>query len=275
MDEVVEFRRVIDPQVIEDVVARFDVVPDAQQVLRFQDTVVVDLSRGDSEPVLLEVRVIALVDRGVADDREQAEDDRGQDVHEALEGMGEGRAVVRRGDGGDGGDHVAVAAFEEGRQGAVLRGLPLGFGAVREEFREHAHGGAAEAVAEQVDLFDAAVRHGLAPVGDEALLIGAAVAGVLVFLGMRDAVVDAGAGDLGVEVARAVPGAVRGTDLRRVCLDAGLAELFDQIAADHAPVGQLVHAVLFAPAHHAADPDEGVFVFVRHNDILPFRILFG
>ena len=115
VDEVVDLGGDIDPQVVEHVVARFDDVADAQELLRAQDVLVVRLSGRDRQMVLLHVVVIELVGRRVAEDREHAEDTGGQDFHHRLERVDERGAVMGRRDGRDGGDHVAVAALEQGR----------------------------------------------------------------------------------------------------------------------------------------------------------------
>ena len=84
-------------------------------------------------------------------------------------------------------------------------------------------------------------------------------------MGKKKIIAETGAGQHGVKVAGSVPCAVGGADLRRIRLDVGLAQLAAQVAGDHAPVGPaFVHDILFAPAQHAADEDEGILVLVAH-----------
>ena len=72
VDEVVELGGLIDPQVVEDMVARLDDVADAEQLPRVQDVFPVRLAGRDRQVVLFHVVVVELVGRGVAEDREHA-----------------------------------------------------------------------------------------------------------------------------------------------------------------------------------------------------------
>ena len=105
-----------------------------------------------------------------------------------------------------------MASFKQRRElaGGCCRAL---FGrAVAQEFHEHAHGRAAEGMAEQMD---APLR---GPVRQHGFREGLAKAVVAFFFRMGNAVVDRGAGQVRVQFARAVPGGAerrhrRGVDL--------------------------------------------------------------
>ena len=108
---------------------------------------------------------------------------------------------MRRGDGNQRVYPTRLAAGEQ-RRGRLARGLGrLHFlrAAVREQLHEQPRRRAAEAVAHEVD---GPVR---APVGHERGRIRRAEARVAEALRVRDAVVGGAAGELGVELARAVP----------------------------------------------------------------------
>ena len=108
---------------------------------------------------------------------------------------------MRCGDLGHGVHPAALAACEQRtRRGAGGLGRRDFLGAaVGHQLEELARGRTAEAVTDEVDGVLCA------PAGKERLVIGDAVARVVVRCSVRRAVVDRRAGQLGIELARAVP----------------------------------------------------------------------
>ena len=255
-DAVVDLERLVDRQVEKGVVVVRHEVGAEHALQRLKHGLVRILV--DAE--LLKLEVIEILDLR---DAEALGERLGQircHVHDRAVGLDEGRAVVRRGDLGHGVHPAALAAGEQrARRGAggLGRGNFLG-AAVGHQLEELARGRAAEAVADEVD---GAL---CAPAGEERLVIGDAVARVVVRRSVRRAVVDRRAGQLGIELARAVPCAGDRADGGRVRLIAERVEVACQAAGGHAPVGQHgVDAGALAPAHQAVHKHDRVVLAVR------------
>lgn len=87
------------------------------------------------------------------------------------------------------------------------------------------------------------------------------------------AVVGECAGQLGIELARPVPRAVRSGDRGAVALESSCVEILHQVAAEYAPIGHRgVVPIVTAPAGKSVDEDVGVFrvellfvnLYIRH-----------
>ena len=216
-DAVVDLERSVDRQVEKSVVVVRHEVGAEHALQRLEHGLVRILV--DAE--LLELEVIEILDLR---DAEALGERLGQiccRVHDRAVGLDEGRAVVGRGDLGHGVHPAALAAGEQRTRrsaGGLGRGNFLG-AAVGHQLEELARGRAAEAVADEVD---GALR---APAGKERPIIGDAVARVVVRRSVRRAVIDRRAGQLGIELARAVPCAGDRADGGRVRLIAELVRL--------------------------------------------------
>ena len=178
----------------------------------------------------------------------------------AATSVDEGRAVVRRCDLGHGVHPAALAAGEQRAwcgAGGLGRCDFLG-AAVCHQLEKQACRRAAEAVADEVD---GALR---APAVKERPVVSDAVARVVVRCAVRRAVVDCRAGQLRVELTRAVPCARDRADGGRIRLVAEGVEICRQAAGRHTPVGQ--HAVetgALAPAHQAVHEHDRVAFAAR------------
>ena len=182
-------------------------------------------------------------------------------VFRFLDGIQEGDAVVGARERGAGGDPVFVAAFEQAGEFTGGSDRAFFFTAGCHHVDEAADGGAAVAVAHDVDLLQFALGIEFAPVRDNAL-VGAAVTVVAVLLGMGFTVVDRAADDLRVHFAAAVPHAGEAGDgrdvelfviLRGIVLDADVvvpAEVRDE----------LVHEFVVAKPREAVEDHDGVVV---------------
>ena len=193
---------------------------------------------------LLELEVIKILDLRDAEALGERLSQIRCHVHDRAVGLDEGRAVVRCGDLGHGVHPAARRDF-------------LG-AAVGHQLEELARGRAAEAVTDEVDGVLCA------PAGEERLVIGDAVARVVVRCSVRRAVVDRRAGQLRVELTRAVPCARDRADGGRIRLVAEGVEICRQAAGRHAPVGQ--HAVetgALAPAHQTVHEHDRVAFAAR------------
>ena len=153
--------------------------------------------------------------------------------------------VVRRGDG-DQRVHPACLAAGEQRRGRLARGLGrlhLLRAAVREQLRQQPRRRAAEAVAHEVD---GPVR---APIGHERVRVRRAEARVAEALRVRNAVVGSAAGELGIELARAVPRTRDDAHRGGAAVIPTGVEITQHIARREPPVGHgAVERVARAPA---------------------------
>ena len=180
------------------------------------------------------------------------------DIVERLVVHGERGTVERRGQAGDRIDPVGFAAFEKVGQTAVGRGGLFFLVAIGENRRKQRAGRAAEAVADQVDLVGAVPLTQQAAAG-----VVLAVARMAEPFAVGFAVIDPGAGELGIQFACAVPRGADRVDRRGIGDKAGAVDLFHKIARKHAPIGQLVGAlVILAPAEKAVDKNERIVCFV-------------
>ena len=255
-DAVVDLERSVDRQVEKSVVVVRHEVGAEHALQRLEHGLVRILV--DAE--LLELEVIEILDLR---DAEALGERLGQiccRVHDRAVGLDEGRAVVGRGDLGHGVHPAALAAGEQRTRrsaGGLGRGNFLG-AAVGHQLEELARGRAAEAVTDEVDGVLCA------PAGEERLVIGDAVARVVVRRSVRRAVIDRRAGQLGIELARAVPCAGDRADGGRVRLIAERVEVACQAAGGHAPVGQHgVDAGALPPAHQAVHEHDRVVLAAR------------
>ena len=206
----------------------------------------------------------------VAEQRGALQDDLLNDVHGlVVEALVEDGAVIDTGQGDRGVDEVGHAAFEERRQIVGIGAVDLFLPAVVHEVDKGFDRGAAEGVAVEVDLL---VRFGLAEVF-ESTGIGAAEPFVVVLLAVDFAVVDTGAGELGIQFTGAVPGGALGVDGGGIAVEAHVVQGEERVAVEHAPVGQaFVLVIVAAPAGEAVAEDPGVVglpaVRVRCRDVL-------
>ncbi len=153
-----------------------------------------------------------------------------------------------------------MASLKQWRQLAGGCGCALFGRAVAQEFHEHAHGRAAEGMAEQMD---APLR---GPVRQHGFRERLAKAVVAFFFRMGNAVVDRGTGQVRVQFARAVPGGAERRHRRGVDLIALLPHAPRVVAGHHAPVREaLVKLLVLSPAHHAVDEDVRM-LFGRHKN---------
>ena len=183
-------------------------------------------------------------------------------VHEVCDYIGgnvaffnEGRAVVGCGHRRERIHPVAPAALKEWRDLCscrLCRRDLLGC-AVCKYLKEHADSRAAEAVTDEVYFFIGA------PAIKQRLIIGDAVAVMILFAGVDDAVVDPCAGKLGVKLTGSVPCAGKRSDLRGVAFKALFVQVLHQVAGRHAPVrDDRVKIRSCAPAHKSVDENEWV-----------------
>ena len=149
---------------------------------------------------------------------------------------------------------VALAAGEQSGNIAFIRYGAFRFAAFVHQPYQHQHGGAAEGMAQNIDLILSA------PAADQRSAgIIRAVARVMAALRVLFAVVGFRAGELGVELAGAVPCAGGGGYARPVRVNAAGAQIGHQVAAEHAPVGKrLVIDIVFAPAGKPVHENVGV-----------------
>ena len=250
LDVVVEFQRAVDRQVTEDVVVVRQEVRVQHAVERFEHGLAVLAVEAE----LLELEVIHALE--VRDAQQLCHRGRGlgRKLRHAAAALEESRAVVRGGQRRQGIDPVCLAALEKGgdlRAGGLGRGL-LRSRAVGEDVEEQADRSTAEAVADEVDLL------ARAPAGKQRPIIRHAVARVAVFGGVRRAVVHGRAGELGVELARAIPRARERTDGGGIALIPLARHVRHQVGRQ-TPVGDGgIDLVALAPAHQAVDIDRRV-----------------
>ena len=180
-------------------------------------------------------------------------------VGEARKSVAVGRTVVGARQGGDGIDVGCFSAGEESTwlgTGFLCR-CDLIRTAVGHHVREQADGGGAEAVAHKVELV------GAVPVEarNEGLLrVVPSVPLMAVLLRVQDAVVHTGAGQLGIQLAGAVPTAGERPDRGLVELAVAIClEIFHLTAAgESVVVNGAGKALIASPAHHAVDKDGGI-----------------
>ncbi len=245
LNVVVELQRAVDRQVAEHVVV-------VRQEVRVQHTVERlehSLAVLAVEAELLELEVIHALEIRDAEQLCHGGRDLGGELRHVAAALEEGRAVVRGRQRRQGVDPVGLATLEERgdlRAVGLGRGLLLR-GAVGQNIQEQADRRTAEAVADEVDLF---VR---APAFKQRLVIRRAVARVAVFGSVSCAVVHGRAGELGIELARAVPRARKRADGGGVALIALARQVRHQVACQAPVRGHGVDLVVFAPAHQAVD----------------------
>ena len=173
-------------------------------------------------------------------------------------GAGKRRAAV---------DPFHFATLEQVGEVVGIGPLTFDLRAFRQQMDECTDGGAAEAVADEVDLLDLAVLIEFAPVRDIAG-IGLAEPFVAVALGMDFAVVDAAALDEHIEFTGSVPHAGEHTDRRSVRDVAGIEQRCLGAAVPHAEQrADVIDAVVIAPAEVAVDQHERIVVGLSHNKI--------
>ena len=250
LDIVVELQRAVDRQVAEDIVV-------VRQEVRVQHAVE-RLEHGLTvltiEAELFELEIIHALE--VRDAQQLCHRGRGlgRKLCHVVAALEEGRAVVRGSQRRQGIDPVGLSALEEGgdlRAGGLGRSLLL-CRAVGQNIQEQTDRCAAEAVADKVDLL------ARAPALEQRLVICRAVARVAIFGGVRRAVVHGRAGELGVELARAVPRARERADGGGVALITLARHIRHQVGRQ-TPVGDGgIDLVVFAPAHQAVDIDRRV-----------------
>ena len=252
---VVELQRAVDRQVAEHVVV-------VRQEVRVQHTVE-RLEHGLAvlavEAELLKLEVIHALEVRDAEQLCHGGRGLGGELRHVAAALKEGRAVVRGSQRRQGIDPVGLAALEERGDlcaGGLGRGLLLR-GAVGQNIEEQTDRCAAEAVADEVDLF---VR---APAFKQRLVIRHAVARVAVLGGVGGAVVHGRAGELGIELARAVPRTRERADGGGVALIALARQVRHQIARQAPIRGHGVDLVVFAPAHQAVDVNGRVALGAR------------
>ena len=271
LEEFVEFLRALQREVVVDVVAgapQFAHAADAEHVERVRFAVAV----GRQLP-LHELHVVEFPERGVAEDgTEPVEGERCQHRTLDADGVDDNGALMRPRDGRDGLQQIAVAAFEQRRQFTDRRGCPLLFGAERQQMREHADRGAAEAVAEDVEALDAAVVGRFAPVRELGFGIDLAEPLVAVLLRMRHTVVDLCAGDGRVDFTGAVPGRAEAAETQSMRFISFFGEGFREAPDGAAEIGQqVIDLLILAEAEHAGTERVSIFAdsVVRHRH-LPF-----
>ena len=228
-DALVDFERFVDCQVEKRVVVVRQKVGFEHAVERLGKGLVV--VPADAE--LVELEVVHALERRQAQRLGGGRGQVGGELGKVAVGFNERRAVVRRGDGGQRVDPVALAAEEERARlhtGGLRRGDFLR-AAVGEDLEEQARRRAAEAVADEVH---GALR---APAVEQRRLIVDAVALVAEVLRVLDAVVRARADELRVQLACAVPRARERADGGGVGLIALRGQIIRQAAGGHAPVG--------------------------------------
>ena len=218
-----------------------------------------------------QLHVVDLAERGVAHDVRKADErDDLQGRDQDADGVDDGGAVERAGDGGDGLQPVAFAACKQRGQIVRVGDRALFFRAVSHQVGQHTDRGAAEGMAEEVDALDLAVIRDLAPVRERGLFIGLAVTGMAVFLRMGNAVVDTRAGQGRVNFTGAVPGAADAAETRGNGLVALFSQPFRDAAGKAAPVRhKLVDEFILTEAEHAVAEHEcfaaDLILFLGHS----------
>ena len=220
---------------------------------------------------VLQLEVIDALEGGGAQGLGQELGDVRHHVGEVAVGLDEGGAVAGGGQGGERVEPVGLAAGEQRRDGTFLRmgghvGLLLSIADLQEGGQLTA-GCAAEAVAHQIDGVLGV------PGALEQLVVFAA--GVIpsepvmaVLRRVGSAVVGSGAGELGVELAGAVPGAGAGAHRGSVGLHALIQQIVDHVGGGHAPIGDVgVELVIGAPAQQTVDQHHGVLGHVQGRGI--------
>ena len=251
LDALVDLERLVDRQVEERVVVVRQEVGSQHAVERLREGLVVVLA--DAE--LVELEVVHALERRQAQRLGGGRGQVGGELGKVAVGLNERCAVVRRGDGGQRVDPVALAAEEERARlhtGGLGRGDFLR-AAVGENLEEQARRRAAEAVADEVH---GALR---APAVEQRRLIVDAVALVAEVLRVLDAVVCARADELCVQLACAVPRARERSDGGGIGLIALRGQIIRQAAGGHAPVGHDAEdLVALPPAEQAVHEHDRV-----------------
>ena len=208
---------------------------------------------------LVHVGIVVVVELRVAEHGDEGQNDVVDD--DDAGGVQPGRevgTVVGTGKRRDGVQPVAFAALEQ--VGKLVSGsaVDLFLAAIGQQAFKGQRGGTTEAVADEVDLL---MVSGLSPVLDETLLIGSAVTGMAILLGMDFTVVNGAAIDDGPEFAAAVPGTLPAGSRGLVDLVAAASQFFHEIAVENAQVREpFIDAVLLAPADKAVLEDGRILV---------------
>ena len=239
-------------------------VPRALQLLPRRRVDAAGLRR---QVVLVEAHVVDPPgDRDVHDETDEEMDAGPAGGQERFrEDLDQGETVVHAGERGHGMDPVRFAALEELGQLVFRCGLPLFRGTFGQDGQERADGGRAEGVGDEADLLPFPLVVQFAPVFDERLVVGPAVAVMVIPRRMDDAVVRGAAGELRPEVARAVPDTVVRPETRRAAFDAHHPVHLRDVHTDKAVIAhEFVPEVVFAPTDRAVDEDDGKVVFLFH-----------
>ena len=208
---------------------------------------------------LVHVGIVVVVELRVAEHGDEGQNDVVDD--DDAGGVQPGRkvgTVVGTGKRRDGVQPVAFAALEQ--VGKLVSGsaVDLFLAAIGQQAFKGQRGGTTEAVADEVDLL---MVSGLSPVLDETFLIGSAVTGMAILLGMDFTVVNGAAIDDGPEFAAAVPGTLPAGSRGLVDLVAAASQFFHEIAVENAQVREpFIDAVLLAPADKAVLEDSRILV---------------
>ena len=245
LNVVVELQRAVDRQVTEHVVV-------VRQKVRVQHAVE-RLEHGLAvlavEAELLELEVVHALEVRDAEQLCHGGRDLGGELRHVAAAFEEGRAVVRGCQRRQRIDPVGLAALEKRGD---LRAVGLGRSlllrrAVGQNVQKQADRRAAEAVADEVDLL---VR---APAFKQRLVIRHAVARVAVFGRVGRAVVNGRAGELGIELARAIPRARQRANGGGIALIALARQVRHQVARQAPVRSHGVDLVACAPTHQAVD----------------------
>ena len=169
---------------------------------------------------------------------------------------GSGGAAVGCGEGADRVEHIALAALEEVGNFVRRSGVEFFLAAFRHDPGEHGDGGAAEGVADEVDL---RVVSGSTEVFQDTF-IGTAETFDAVLLRVVDTVVDAAAEDVGIEFAGALPHTGEGAECRLIDL---IAEVFFPVLSEVLGEGsevlvQIAEIVLLVDAQETMDKDSRI-----------------
>ena len=215
------------------------------------------------EAELLEMAVVVLGHRCIAQEDAAHHDEIGDDGHSGVaEQGGERRAVVDARKGGDGVDEVAVSAGEQRGQVIRVGALALCLGAVGEQGANGADGGAAERVAEDDHLL---VLLGHAEIFQDAVLKCLSVAGVMVFLTVDFSIVHRASEEIRPKDAGAVPSTVERAKGRGVVLNA----LLLHVLYKGTPVGEVLgDFVVVAPACEPVAEQDRISVCGCHTNFL-------
>ena len=250
-----------------------DVVFLQVDIVQDKRRVIADVFRLARDAEAVEMEAVDLGEFGAGDQRAEREHGEGDRFDEALDLLGQSDTVVSTGEGRAAVDPFDFAAFEQRAQVVGVGAFALEFGTFRQKVDEGTDGGAAEAVADEVDLLDLPFFVQFAPVRD-ITGIGLAEPLMAVACRMDFAVVDTAALDEGIELTGSVPHTGEHTDGGCVGDVPRVLQGLLGAAVPHSEQrANVVDAVVVAPAEVTVDQHERIVVGLSHDTYLPYITL--